>query len=102
MGRDYPKTTLTLCKALFTQIERTAQPPQAQLNTSLIKIKAWLKQIKEIVHFVLNEPQHQNTHNSLKTKRFNHSRHYTHIVHFVFVPVEPERTTIADSTDSRI
>ena len=40
MRRDYPKTTLTLCKALFAQIERTAQPPQAQLNTSLIKIKA--------------------------------------------------------------
>ena len=35
----------------------------------------------------MNKPQHQNTHNSLKTKRFNHSRHYTHIVHFVFVPV---------------
>ena len=35
----------------------------------------------------MNEPLHQSTHNSLKTKRFNHSRHYTHIVHFVFVPV---------------
>lgn len=35
----------------------------------------------------MNDPQHQNTHNSLRTKRFNHSRHYTHIVHFVFLPV---------------
>lgn len=35
----------------------------------------------------MNEPQHQNTHNSLKTKRFKHSKHHTHIVRFVFVPV---------------
>ena len=46
-----------------------------------------LKQIKGIVHFVLNEPQHQNAHNSLKAKMFNHSRCYPNIVRFVFIPV---------------
>lgn len=46
-----------------------------------------IKQIKEIVHFVLNEYQYKNAHNSLKTKRFKYSKHHTHIVHFVFVPI---------------